>query len=169
MNAGIPGEETASLLKEVTLVTCRGEIIRLAKEEIRFSYRTANLPPGVIVSAEILLQKAPIKEIEKKRIDLLKRRRDTQPLSYPNAGSIFKNPPDDSAGRLVEEVQLKGHRIGGAQISEKHANFIINLGGATAQDVMALIQLARERIFREKKVRLEPEIRIVGTPQRGGA
>ncbi len=171
MNAGIPNEETASALKEVTLISPLGEVTTLPREAIPFSYRASGLPPGaIIVSAEFRLQKAAFKEIEKKRVDLLKRRRETQPLYYPNAGSIFKNPPAGggekiySAGSLIEAVGLKGHQIGGAQISERHGNFIINLGGATASDVMALITLAQERVFLEKGILLEPEIKIIGRP-----
>lgn len=175
MNAGIPKEETASVLKEITLVGPGGEIATLPREAIFFSYRTAILPQGsIIVSAEFRLQKAPVREIREKRFDLLKRRRETQPLSYPSAGSIFKNPFSAlhqgegrvrvgfSAGALITEVGLKGHQIGGAQISERHGNFIINLGGATAADVMGLIQLAQKRVLLEKGISLEPEIKIIG-------
>ncbi len=165
MNAGIPGEETASVVKNVTHVSLTGEIQTFSREECGFSYRANGLSPGVIVSVEMVLCKAPIREIENKRIELLKRRRNTQPLSYPNVGSIFKNPdhmPMTSAGRLIEEVRLKGHRIGGVQISEKHGNFIINLGGGTARDVLALMQLMQERVFLEKGVRLVPEIKWWG-------
>ncbi len=188
MNAGIsqrPGlmaEETAAILKEATLISPEGEITTLPREALPFSYRSAGLAPGAIVlSAEFRLQKSALREIEKKRFDLLRRRRATQPLSYPNAGSIFKNPHpppnlphkggggegregDDvlSAGRLIESVGLKGHQIGGAQISERHGNFIINLGTATATDVMALIQLAKERVLLETGILLETEIKIVG-------
>jgi len=163
MNAGIPTEETADVLKAVTFIRPEGDITTLPREAIPFSYRNAGLPPGAIVlSAEFRLQKASLGNIERKRIDLLKRRRETQPLSYPNAGSIFKNPKNASAGKLIEEVELKGHQIGGAQISERHGNFIINLGNATATDVMAIIQLAQERVLLEKGIVLEPEIKIVG-------
>jgi UDP-N-acetylmuramate dehydrogenase len=164
MNAGILGEETASVLKEITMVTAVGEIVTLPREAIGFSYRSAGLPDGaVIVSAEFRLQKADVREIEKKRISLLKKRRETQPLSYPNAGSIFKNPRlGGSAGSLIEAVGLKGHQIGGAQISERHGNFIINLGGATALDVSALIQFAKEKVFAEKGILLETEIKMIG-------
>ncbi len=163
MNAGIPGTVTESILKEVTLVGLDGAVIRLSHDEIVFSYRATSLPPGVIVSAEFVLEKGQLHEIEKKRVALMKRRRETQPLSYPNAGSIFKNPLiEQSAGQLVEAVQLKGHRIGEAQISEKHGNFIINLGKATSADVLGLIQLVQERVFLEKGIHLETEIKIVG-------
>ncbi len=163
MNAGIPNEETAAILKEITFINPEGEITTLPREAIHFSYRNAALPQGgIILSAEFRLQMAALNAIEKKRGDLLKRRRETQPLSYPNAGSIFKNPKTFSAGKLIEEVGLKGHQIGGAQISERHGNFIINVGAATSGDVKALIQLAQERVLFEKGIALETEIKIVG-------
>ena len=94
--------------------------------------------------------------------ELLARREKTQPLSVPSCGSVFKNPPGDYAGRLIEAAGLKGHRVGGAQISPLHANFIANLGGATASDVMELIRLAKERVRAQSGTRLECEVRIVG-------
>jgi UDP-N-acetylmuramate dehydrogenase len=162
MNAGIPHEETESIVREVKMVNPEGQVIRLSREALSFSYRSVSLPPGIIVSAELALRTGSLKEIEKKRIDLMKRRRETQPLSYPNAGSIFKNPPSCAAGQLVEEVQLKGYQMGGAQISEKHGNFIINLGGATAKDLAGLIQLVQERVFLAKGISLETEVKWVG-------
>jgi UDP-N-acetylmuramate dehydrogenase len=90
------------------------------------------------------------------------RREAHQPLGYPNAGSIFKNPPAEYAGRLIETVGLKGMRIGGAMFAKEHANFIINLGGATAADVRALMRLAQERVWEHKRIRLQPEIKLVG-------
>jgi len=92
----------------------------------------------------------------------LKRRKETQPLEYPSAGSIFKNPLNEYAGRLIEQTGLKGKRIGGAMISNKHANFIVNKGGATATDILALINLAREEVKRKAGVQLELEIQVVG-------
>jgi len=92
-----------------------------------------------------------------------KRKRDAhQPLGHPNAGSIFKNPPGHYAGRLIEEVGLKGKRIGGAMVSEQHANFIVNVGGATAADVRALMTEISQRVWQQKQVRLEPEVKLVG-------
>jgi UDP-N-acetylmuramate dehydrogenase len=165
MNAGVPGEETGSVIEKVTVVTSDGEEVSLSREACRFFYRSTNLPAGIIVSAEFFLHDASPQAIEKKRVDYVKRRRDTQPLTYPNSGSIFKNPGTllmPSAGKLIEQVRLKGYRIGAAAISEKHGNFIINLGGATAEDVLALMHLMEERVFLEKGIQLIPEIKIVG-------
>ncbi len=162
MNAGIPGDETASVLKSVTLIDEEGAVRRFAKEEIRFGYRTAALPRGVVTAASFRLIPAPVPQIDEKFRRLLKRRRETQPLSLPSFGSVFVNPPGDFAGRLIESVGLKGYRIGDAQISEKHANFIVNLGKASSEEVLALIETARERVVRERGVRLELEAKVVG-------
>jgi UDP-N-acetylmuramate dehydrogenase len=94
--------------------------------------------------------------------DHLKRRKATQPLEYPSAGSVFRNPPDDYAGRLIEEAGLKGKKIGGAMISPQHANYIVNTGGARAEDVLALMEMAKEKVRAETGIELEPEIRVVG-------
>jgi UDP-N-acetylmuramate dehydrogenase len=92
----------------------------------------------------------------------LKTRKETQPLEYPSAGSVFKNPPNDYAGRLIEKSGLKGEKIGGAMISKKHANFIVNTGGASAKDILALLCMARDTVKRETGIELEPEIKVVG-------
>lgn len=162
MNAGIPGEDTASVLKEVVHVDLEGAPRRYPKEALQFGYRHVLLPAGVVVSASFHLVSAPIAKIEEKIKRLLQRRRETQPLSYPNVGSVFKNPEGTFAGKLIEEVGLKGDRIGDAQISEKHGNFIINRGRATADDALALIKKAGRQVEREMGVTLELEVKIVG-------
>lgn len=162
MNAGIPGEETASVLSSVTLVDEEAKVRTLAKETIPFGYRSAALPKGIVISASFRLTPIPPAEVEAKLKRLLKRRRETQPLSFPNVGSVFTNPPGDYAGRLVESVGLKGLRIGDAQISERHGNFIINLGNAKATEVLALIAEVQERVRKERGVALELEARVVG-------
>jgi UDP-N-acetylmuramate dehydrogenase len=91
-----------------------------------------------------------------------RRRRETQPLDLPSAGSVFKNPPGAAAGRLIEQAGLKGRRAGGAQISERHANFIVNRGGATARDILVLMEIARRRVYEETGIQLEPELQVVG-------
>src|SRR5581483_827758 len=162
MNAGIPGEETAAVLEEIILADGAGGVRRVPKEEIAFGYRSAALPKGVIVSASFSLSPAPVAEIDEKMKRLLQRRRETQPLSYPNVGSVFKNPEGDFAGRLIEAAGLKGRRSGGAQISEKHGNFIINRGEATAEAVLALIEEIRQKVRAEFGILLEPEVKVVG-------
>lgn len=162
MNAGIPGEETASVLSSVTLVDEEARVKTLPKEAIQFGYRTAALPKGMVTSASFRLTPASPEEVEEKLKRLLKRRRETQPLSFPNVGSVFTNPPGDYAGRLVESVGLKGRRIGDAQISERHGNFIVNLGQAKAGDVLALIGEMQIRVKAEQGIDLELEAKVVG-------
>lgn len=162
MNAGIPGEETASVLSSVTLVDEEARVKTLPKEAIQFGYRTAALPKGMVTSASFRLTPASPEEVEEKLKRLLKRRRETQPLSFPNVGSVFTNPPGDYAGRLVESVGLKGFRIGDAQISERHGNFIINLGNAKAGEVLALIAEMQTRVKERHGIDLELEARVVG-------
>lgn len=162
MNAGIPGEETASVLSGITLVDEAGKVQRLRKEQVAFGYRSAALPKGVVVSASFSLSPAPAAEIDEKIKRLLQRRRETQPLSFPNVGSVFKNPAGDFAGRLVEAAGLKGRRSGAAQISERHGNFIINRGEATAKEVLALIGEIRQKVQAEFGILLEPEVKVVG-------
>ena len=162
MNAGIPGEETASVLKEVTHVDDRGTVRTFPKEALRFGYRSAALPRGVVVSASFHLAPAPKERIAEKLKGLMGRRRETQPLNFPNVGSVFKNPKESSAGKLIEEVGLKGSRAGDAQVSEKHGNFIINLGAAKAGEVFALIKKIGRAVEKEKGITLELEVKIVG-------
>jgi len=162
MNAGIPGEETAAVLEEIILADEAGGVRRVPKGEIAFGYRSAALPKGVVVSASFSLSPAPAAEIDEKMKRLLQRRREMQPLSYPNVGSVFKNPEGDFAGRLIEAAGLRGRRSGGAQISEKHGNFIINRGEATAESVLALIEEIRQKVRAEFGILLEPEVKVVG-------
>jgi UDP-N-acetylmuramate dehydrogenase len=141
----------------------RGEQRRLAREELRFQYRNFDLEPGFVVTHIGLVLRAGVPSVIRARREDAKRRREAhQPLGYPNAGSIFKNPPGEYAGRLIEAAGLKGLRIGGAMLSLQHANFIVNVGGATAADVRALMRAAEERVWELKRIRLQPEIKLVG-------
>jgi UDP-N-acetylmuramate dehydrogenase len=162
MNAGIPDHETAAVLKEVTIVDPAGKVASHKMEKIHFGYRSSQLPAGVVVSASFGLTPASSEALEVERERLLAARRKSQPLSLPNVGSVFKNPPGDFAGRLIEKVGLKGERVGEAQISPRHANFIVNLGKATARDVIALIRVVGQRVEQECGVTLELEAKIVG-------
>ncbi len=162
MNAGIPGEETWEVLREIAFVDDKGEFETIPSEYVRHGYRSAALPRGVVVSASFLLSPAPVDRIEEKIKSLMKRRRETQPLSFPNVGSIFKNPPGAYTGRLVDEVGLKGYSIGGAQVSDRHGNFIVNRDNASAKDVLALIKKVVHKVRQERGVNLELEVRIVG-------
>ncbi|MFQ5780912.1 MAG: UDP-N-acetylmuramate dehydrogenase [Nitrospiria bacterium] len=162
MNAGIPGEETESVLSTVAFVDAAGGLHHYPKERVHFGYRSTHLPKGVVVSASFHLTPAPIERIDEKLKQLLKRRRETQPLSFPSVGSVFKNPPEGFAGEIIEACGLKGTRIGGAQISERHGNFIINRGSAKAEEVLALIRKIRARVAEARGIELELEVKVVG-------
>jgi len=163
MNAGTAEGEMGDVVETVTVLTPGGELVTRSKEEMDFGYRTANVPAGhVVLSALLQLRHDEKKQIEAKVKALMDRRKDRQPWGQPNAGSIFKNPLDESAGSLIESAGLKGRTVGHAQISEKHANFIVNTGKATAADVLALMELVKQTVLDVHGARLEPEIKIVG-------
>lgn len=162
MNAGTRLGEMKDALKGVRLVTSKGTVIDLNASDIKFEYRHARLPRGVVVGAWLQLRAGAQAELEKTVKDYLQYRKDTQPLALPSAGCVFRNPPRDSAGRLVEEAGLKGARIGDAQVSDKHANFMVNVGAARANDVLALIQKVRREVRRRTGVWLDLELKVVG-------
>jgi len=160
MNAGTHLGELGERLESVTGIL-EGEVRTLRRAELPMTYREGGLPSGMVVTSAILaLQREP-DEAERIRAHLA-RRRATQPLDLPSCGSVFRNPPGDAAGRLIESVGLKGHRVGGAEISTRHANFIVNLGGARAADVMACIRVAWERVRELRGVDLVPEVHVLG-------
>lgn len=163
MNAGAFGGEIADIVEFIEGVAGDGDIERLPRSALHFGYRHFDLPSRFIVThLEFLLQHGERAAIRAKREDAKRRREAHQPLGYPNAGSIFKNPPGEFAGRLLEAAGLKGHRHGAAMISDRHANFIVNVGGASAADVRALMEEAAQRVWEMHGVRLEPEVRLVG-------
>ncbi|MDJ0849373.1 MAG: UDP-N-acetylmuramate dehydrogenase [Myxococcota bacterium] len=167
MNAGIPDREAKDAIREVEVMSPTGRTRRhLGRGALRFAYRgLRGLAPGsVVVSALFAITLSTPSEVRREVEQLLSRRANTQPLNVPSCGSVFKNPARNFAGRLIEEAGLKGHRIGNAQISPVHANFIANLGGATAGDVLALIEHARKAVEARSGVRLVPEVRVVGRP-----
>jgi len=162
-NAGAWGGATADALASVELVTAAGEERTLSRRDIPFRYRASGLPAGsVVVQATFALTPGDPTGIRQRISGYLVRRNASQPVEFRSAGSIFKNPPGEYAGRLVERAGLKGTRIGNAMISAKHGNYIVNLGGATAADVLALVALAQERVRAITGVELELEIKIVG-------
>ncbi len=163
MNAGAFGGEIAQVIEAIEGVEAVAGPRRLPRDTLRFGYRAFDLPRGFVVSYLSLRLASGDAEAMRAKMREYKRRREAhQPLGYPNAGSIFKNPPGHFAGRLIEEVGLRGRRIGGAMVSQQHANFIVNLGGATAADVRALMDEIARRIWEEKQIRLVPEVRQVG-------
>lgn len=165
MNAGVPGHEMRDVLVEAEVLSPTGARRRaLGVEALRPVYRgLRGLAPGsVIVSALFRLRRVPPERVRAEIERVLARRRVTQPLDLPSFGSVFKNPPGDHAGRLIELAGLKGARVGAAQISSIHANFIVNHGGASAHDVLALMQRAIAMVREQTGIQLEPEVRIVG-------
>jgi UDP-N-acetylmuramate dehydrogenase len=162
MNAGTKLGEMKDSVKAVRLVTMKGDVVDLPAAGLRFEYRRAHLPKGVIVGAWLQLRRGEKEEIGRTVRDYLHYRKDTQPLTMPSAGCVFKNPPKDSAGRLVESMGLKGWRVGDAEVSTKHGNFIVNRGHATAADVISLIAKIRRTVKRRAGVTLDLELKIVG-------
>lgn len=162
MNAGTRLGEMKDSVKAVRLVTLKGDIVDIPASQIPFAYRRAALPAGIVVGVWMQMKHGVRAEIEKIVKDYLHYRRDTQPLALPSAGCVFKNPPKDSAGRVVDSAGLKGAQVGDAQVSDKHANFIVNLGQASAKDVLALIRKVRAAVARKTGVKLELELKVVG-------
>jgi UDP-N-acetylmuramate dehydrogenase len=163
MNAGAFGGEIARVVRIVHGVNERGEPLALSGGDVRFSYRRAELPPHfVITRVDFELEPGDREALRARVAEIHEKRAARQPRTLPNAGSIFKNPPGNFAGRLLECAGLKGMRMGGAAFSKEHANFIVNLGGACAEDVRALIELAQNRVKERSGVALEPEVRLVG-------
>ena len=162
MNAGAYGCEFEKIVESVEGMTERGEIVRLARDEMTFTYRDSHLPAGMVVTRVALrLRKEDGARVKSKVDELVGRRKSSQPSGH-NSGSMFRNPPGDFAGRLIEAAGLKGKRLGQAQISERHANFIVNLGGAKADNVRELMELACAEVKRQFGVELVPEVRLVG-------
>jgi len=165
MNAGIGVREQKDVVREVEVLPADGSGTRvLDREALDFRYRECpGLADGSVLVAALFEVSESSREAVKAEVDrLLSRRQDTQPLDAPSCGSVFRNPQGDFAGRLIEQARLKGERVGGAEISSVHANFITNVGGATAADVLALIERARTRVREATGVALEAEVRIIG-------
>lgn len=164
MNAGAYGGEMKDVVTWVDVLDSAGELRRHTCEEMGFSYRHSILQDtgGLAVRARMRLAFGDRASIEARMRELNEQRQSKQPLSLPSAGSVFKRPPGHYAGPLIESSGLKGTRVGGAEVSTLHANFIVNIGGATASDVLALIERVRRTVHEHSGVWLEPEIRVVG-------
>jgi UDP-N-acetylmuramate dehydrogenase len=163
MNAGAYGSEIKDVVNSVRLLDSPGEIRTQRRDILRFQYRTLDLPAEtIIIGAEFHLQRGERGMIAGRVREILEMRAKKHPLEYRNAGSVFKNPRDIPAGRLIDEAGLKGTRIGDAQVSEKHGNFIVNRGRATAEEILRLIALIREKVFETRGYTLETELRIIG-------
>ena len=164
MNAGAYDGEMAKVVTSVRVMDREGKISELKASELAFAYRhTALQNSGLIVtSVTCVLQPGEADAIAAKMADFSQRRISKQPLELPSAGSMFKRPPGYFAGTLIEQTGLKGYTVGGAQVSQKHAGFVVNVGGATAKDVLQLISDVQSKVFAAHGVRLEPEVLVLG-------
>ena len=164
MNAGAYGSEISDVLKECTFIDETGQVVQADVSSLKLQYRSSIFTGTnkVILSAKFHLKPERHENIKETMDDLMNRRREKQPLEYPSAGSTFKRPQGYYAGALIEECGLKGACVGGAEVSEKHAGFIINKGGATSHDVLSLIEKCKREVFLQKSVTLEPEVKFIG-------
>lgn len=164
MNAGAYDGEMKDVLLSTENLTPSGERITLVASELDLSYRHSRYSATgeIILSARLKLNRGNAAQIKEKMDGFLARRREKQPLKYPNAGSVFKRPPGNYAGTLIQTCGLKGKKIGGAEVSTKHAGFIVNTGGATCQDVLRLISHIQATVLEKADVALESEVRVVG-------
>ncbi|MBS2968880.1 UDP-N-acetylmuramate dehydrogenase [Metabacillus sp. KIGAM252] len=165
MNAGAHGSDMSKILVKARVLFEDGTMEWLSNEELNFSYRTSLLQkerPGICLEAVLKLEAGVKEEIVKVMQKNKDYRRDTQPWNFPCAGSIFRNPLPEYAGALVEKAGLKGYKLGGAQVSDMHGNFIVNAGGATAEDVLNLIAFIKKTILEKYGTELETEVEIIG-------
>lgn len=164
MNAGAYGGEMKDILLDAEVLTQEGERLVLPVEELDLSYRHSVIfeKNYVVLAAHIRLSRGDTAEIKNRMNELAGARRDKQPLEYPSAGSTFKRPEGYFAGKLIQDAGLKGYTVGGAQVSEKHSGFVINRGGATAEEVRFLIRQVQQKVRSQFGVELEPEVRMLG-------
>lgn len=164
MNAGAYGGELKDVLLEVTVMTMEGEIRTIPAEKLEMGYRTSLVKTAgyLVLEAVIALKKGDPEAIKSRMRELNEKRTSKQPLEYPSAGSTFKRPEGYFAGKLIMDSGLRGYRVGGAQVSEKHCGFVINAGNATAKDVRTLMQNVSDIVFEKYGVRLEPEVKFLG-------
>ena len=164
MNAGAYGGEMSQVITSVRVMDLTGNITELTNEACNFSYRRSVFEDGtrLILSARFALAQGDPEEIRTKMDDLAERRREKQPLEFPSAGSTFKRPPGHFAAALIDRCGLKGLTVGGAQVSEKHAGFVINKGGAACADILALMKEVQRRVYEQTGVQLEPEVKLLG-------
>ncbi|KGX89137.1 UDP-N-acetylenolpyruvoylglucosamine reductase [Pontibacillus litoralis JSM 072002] len=164
MNAGAYGGEIKDVLDYAIVVNREGELLKLAASELDLSYRTSNIPANgyIVLEAGFVLKTGNETEIKAMMDDLTNRRETKQPLEYPSCGSVFKRPPGYYAGKLIQDSGLQGTRVGGAEVSTKHAGFIVNIDNATASDYIALIKNVQETVKEKFNVELEREVKIIG-------
>ena len=163
MNAGAWGSELKDIIESVDLLNGEGNIKSCKRQALQFQYRDLALPEGACVAGGVFMLTRGNRDAVEGRIrEILRTRSGKHPLQYRNAGSIFKNPKGMPAGKIIDEAGLKGVRIGGAQVSEMHGNFIVNLGSATARDIIGLIEHVQQKVLETKGIALEPEVKIIG-------
>ena len=164
MNAGAYGGEIKDILVSANVLTPKGVVKCYSKEELELSYRHSKIMDegGIILSAKFNLESGVYDDIKSTMQELNGRRVDKQPLNYPSAGSTFKRPEGHFAGKLIEESDLRGYRVGGAMVSEKHCGFVINYDNASAMDVRNLMNDVSKKVYEDSNVRLEPEVRFIG-------
>lgn len=164
MNAGAYGSEMKNVLKNVTVLTAEGDVKKIPAAELELGYRTSCILKNgwLVLEAEYVLKKGEPDAIKAVMDDLSARRRDKQPLEYPSAGSTFKRPEGYFAGKLIEDAGLKGFSVGGACVSEKHAGFVINKGGASASDIYSLCKKVERKVMETFGVSLEMEVKLLG-------
>ena len=161
MNAGAFGVEISQFLESVRILTWEGDLIDVSARDISFSYRSSPFPDmGLVVEATFRLEISD-RDTKEDFVRIKKLRQEKQPLNLPTSGSTFKNPYPFYAGKLLEEVGMKGFRLGGVAFSEKHANFLVNLGGGTFEEVKTIVAQAKKRVYEEKGIVLEEEVKIV--------
>jgi UDP-N-acetylmuramate dehydrogenase len=165
MNAGAHQAETWEFVKQVTTIDKAGQLRQRTPDDFTVDYRFVGMPEGEwFASATLEFAQGEADEELEQIKSLLKRRNETQPTNQPCAGSVFRNPEGDHAGRLIEAMGLKGFKLGGAQVSEKHANFIVNDGSASATDIENLILLVQQKVEAQYGIKLTPEVHVVGEP-----
>lgn len=164
MNAGAYGGEMKDVVVSAKVLTPEGEIKELSNEELDLSYRHSCIPEKNYIVLEATMELTPGDEttIRETMVDFKNRRVDKQPLEFPSAGSTFKRPEGYFAGKLIQDAELRGYRVGGAQVSEKHCGFVINTGDATAKDVLQLIEDVKKIVWDKFQVELEPEVKMIG-------
>ena len=170
--AGLPGhvggavamnaQDVGRFVQRVQIVGFDGSVRSVDRRELRFHYRYTALEPGIIAEVELAFKRVPPAAAYDRISAALRYRHTTQEVRLPSAGCAFKNPPGQSAGRLIDQAGLKGTRIGDAQVSRRHANFIVNAGQATCDDVLSLMEHIRQRVHRQFGVLLDPEVRLIG-------
>jgi len=164
MNAGAYGGEVAYVLTKAVVMTKEGELITLSKDDFDFGYRKSTFANNhyIILEATFELENGVYEEIKEKMDDLTYKRESKQPLEYPSCGSVFKRPPNNFAGKLIQDSELQGTRIGGVEVSTKHAGFMVNVDNGTAQDYIDLIHFVQKTVKEKCGVTLEREVRIIG-------